>query len=211
MTPPTPKEWTEPPAVVPYDGEPEASVKLRQFVVDGYDGTMGTSGEGGMRIGGRVSDVTRYIDTLAAERDAAIAKRDASEKVAESYYGDAVGWELRASTLQADNDALRAKLDALTPHMQQVHDVLGGTDTVLTLEAAQHVVAKLDAAERRALNLLAVVHRDGGQHTSTVGFAASFTEAEAVVVALRAKCRFESNERGTTDVRVLVLPTEVTP
>jgi hypothetical protein len=31
--------------------------------------------------------------------------------------------------------------------MQQVHDVLGGTDTVLTLEAAQHVVAKLDAAK----------------------------------------------------------------
>jgi hypothetical protein len=138
--------------------------------------------------------------------------------------------------------------------MNQVHETLGGSDTVLTLEAAQHVVAKLAEAERErdrkaswveeladiisrgraenvqlreklaeaekdrgdandalaacqaqaagtiarlrealdewedsALNLLAVVHRDGGQHTATVGFSASCTEAEAAVVALRAK------------------------
>jgi chromosome segregation ATPase len=160
---------------------------------------------------------------------------------------------------------LRDKLDALTAHMNQVHETLGGSDTVLTLEAAQHVVAKLADAERErdrkaswveeqadiisrgraenaqlrvklaeaekdrgdandalaacqaqaagtiarlrealdkwedsALNLLAVVHRDGGQHTATVGFSASCTEAEAVVVALRAKLAEAERERDET-------------
>jgi hypothetical protein len=40
---------------------------------------------------------------------------------------------------------LTRKLNALTMHMNQVHDTLGGTDTVLTLEAAQHVVFERDA------------------------------------------------------------------
>ncbi len=43
---------------------------------------------------------------------------------------------------------LREKLSSLTAHMNQVHETLGGNDTVLTLEAAQHVIAKLAEAER---------------------------------------------------------------
>jgi len=39
---------------------------------------------------------------------------------------------------------LTRERDALTMHMNQVHDTLGGTDTVLTLEAAQHVVFERD-------------------------------------------------------------------
>jgi len=45
--------------------------------------------------------------------------------------------------------ALRKERDALTMHMNQVHDTLGGTDTVLTLEAAQHVVFERDEAVKR--------------------------------------------------------------
>jgi len=40
------------------------------------------------------------------------------------------------------------KLAALTSHLNQVHEELGGTDTVLTLEAAQQVVAERDVAVR---------------------------------------------------------------
>jgi hypothetical protein len=40
---------------------------------------------------------------------------------------------------------LTRKLRALTMHMNQVHGTLGGTDTVLTLEAAQRVVFERDA------------------------------------------------------------------
>jgi hypothetical protein len=268
-------------------------------------------------------------DTLAAERDAAESLVSAQHDALVAMKAERDAWEHRAEVAERENGealamlaftgepsslwqaaaAARAKMDALTAHMNQVHETLGGSDTVLTLEAAQHVVAKLDAAERErdaeyavrkhvihalegqglpkvmpehghgviqnayrlyneasqlraklteaererdrkeswlgeqadiisrgraenarlrvklaeaekergdaddalaacqaqaagtiaqlremldkwedsALNLLAVVHRDGGQHTATVGFAASCTEAEAVVVALRAK------------------------
>jgi hypothetical protein len=40
---------------------------------------------------------------------------------------------------------LTRERDALTMHMNQVHGTLGGTDTVLTLEAAQRVVFERDA------------------------------------------------------------------
>jgi hypothetical protein len=45
---------------------------------------------------------------------------------------------------------LTRKLNALTMHMNQVHATLGGTDTVLTLEAAQHVVFERDEAVQDA-------------------------------------------------------------
>jgi hypothetical protein len=44
---------------------------------------------------------------------------------------------------------LTRERDALTMHMNQVHATLGGTDTVLTLEAAQHVVFERDEARER--------------------------------------------------------------
>jgi hypothetical protein len=49
---------------------------------------------------------------------------------------------------------LTRKLNALTLHMNQVHATLGGTDTVLTLEAAQHVVFEREKWEKRARKLL---------------------------------------------------------
>jgi septum formation inhibitor MinC len=64
---------------------------------------------------------------------------------------------LEVIRLRAEVANLTRKRDALTMHMNQVHDTLGGTDTVLTLEAAQHVVFERDAlktqlaAERMSL------------------------------------------------------------
>ncbi|MCO4101093.1 MAG: hypothetical protein HEQ38_17200 [Gemmatimonas sp.] len=154
----------------------------------------------------------RLLYDLCTELDTLAAERDVTERLVSAQHDVLVA-------MKAFDAAAVEKYAAISAHMHQVHEALGGTDTVLTLEAAQHIVAKLDAAvrerddaddalaacqaqaagtiaqlreklaeaERRALNLLAVVHRDGGQHTSTVGFAESCTEAEAVVVALRKK------------------------
>jgi len=74
-------------------------------------------------------------------------------------YGDRLGnaekWARKGGTLNAGEgavlceeiDRLRERLAALTLHMNQVHEELGGTDTVLTLEAAQYVMARLAAID----------------------------------------------------------------
>jgi hypothetical protein len=84
----------------------------------------------------------RYESDVAAQ---AMAAKDAAER----ERGDADD-ALAACQAQAAGTIARIfeKLDALTAHMNQVHETLGGSDTVLTLEAAQHVVAKLADAER---------------------------------------------------------------
>jgi hypothetical protein len=79
------------------------------------------------------------IDTLRAERDAAIA--ECHEQARLNGMGT-----LREARLMAERNEAARKLAALTSHMNQVHEELGGTDTVLTLEAAQHVMAERDAA-----------------------------------------------------------------
>jgi len=79
------------------------------------------------------------IDTLRAERDAAIAECHEQARL------NGMGSEREARLMAERNEAER-KLAALTSHMNQVHEELGGTDTVLTLEAAQHVMAERDAA-----------------------------------------------------------------
>jgi hypothetical protein len=59
---------------------------------------------------------------------------------------------------------LTRKLNALTMHMNQVHATLGGTDTVLTLEAAQHVVFERDEARvvtDAMREMLATAFREG--------------------------------------------------
>jgi hypothetical protein len=71
--------------------------------------------------------------------------------------------------LRAERDALHAKVAALIAHMNQVHEELGGTDTVLTLQAAQYVVAERDAlrtvatgwcAECKGMGLITVHTKD---------------------------------------------------
>jgi hypothetical protein len=98
-------------------------------------------------------------DAMKAERDAAVQKAHyesdvaaqamAAKDTAERERGDADD-ALAACQAQAAGTIaqLREKLAALTAHMNQVHETLGGSDTVLTLEAALYVVAKLDAAVR---------------------------------------------------------------
>lgn len=60
---------------------------------------------------------------------------------------------LEVIRLRAEVDTLTRKLNALTMHMNQVHATLGGTDTVLTLEAAQHVVFERDEAVQELARL----------------------------------------------------------
>lgn len=71
--------WVEPPEVTPYEGEPESSVKLRQFVVDGYDGTLATTGN--MRIGGLASELATYIDALNLDLVAAIRCNTSQQEI----------------------------------------------------------------------------------------------------------------------------------
>jgi hypothetical protein len=78
---------------------------------------------------------------------AAAARVKLSEAEREAARVDSQWRELYLHRLE-EVITLRAKLDALTAHMNQVHETLGGSDTALTLEAAQHVVAKLAEAER---------------------------------------------------------------
>jgi len=57
-------------------------------------------------------------------------------------------WKDKYLAEAAKHDETVRKLAALTSHLNQVHEELGGTDTVLTLEAAQLVMARLAACER---------------------------------------------------------------
>ena len=56
------------------------------------------------------------------------------------------------------------------------------------------------AIHRAALDLLAVIHRDGGQHTGEVGFVQACKDAEAVVLKLRSDdARIKSGEWTSTE------------
>jgi len=57
-------------------------------------------------------------------------------------------WKDKYLVEAAKHDETVRKLAALTSHLNQVHEELGGTDTVLTLEAAQLVMVRLAACER---------------------------------------------------------------
>jgi hypothetical protein len=106
------------------------------------------------------------VRELRAKLDAAVRERDAEYKVRKHVLHALSGQGLPkvlpehgygviedAHRLCVESDELRAKLAALTAHMNQVQETLGGSDTVLTLEAAQHVVAKLAEAEKDAERL----------------------------------------------------------
>jgi hypothetical protein len=153
---------------------------------------------------------------VSAQHDALVAmkaERDSWEhraEVAERENGDALAmlaFTGEPSSLWQAAAAARAKLDEAEQKARYESDVAaqamaakdaaererGDADDALAACQAQAAgtIARLrealDKWEDSALNLLAVVHRDGGQHTATVGFSASCTTAEAVVVALRAK------------------------
>lgn len=122
---------------------------------------------------GECEDMAQEVMRLRAERDAAV--RDATivreirarknvvvEVSPELLNADAWSDEPLHVLLTKNTDGthtltfresnelrtLRANLDALTSHMNQVHEELNGTDTVLTIEAAQLVMARLAACER---------------------------------------------------------------
>lgn len=88
---------------------------------------------------GECEDMAQEVMRLRAERDAAV--RDLHE-ISQIVQGD------KMLPVVVAVGSLRAKLEALTSHMNQVHEELGGTDTVLTIEAAQRVMARLAACER---------------------------------------------------------------
>jgi hypothetical protein len=108
------------------------------------------------------------VEFLAAGRDAAESLVSAQHDALVAMKNERDWWEHRAEVAERQNGealamlaftgepsslwqaaaAARVKMHALTAHMNQVHETLGGSDTVLTLEAAQCVVAKLAEAER---------------------------------------------------------------
>ena len=94
----------------------------------------------------------RYESDVAAQamaaKDAAVRELAQEKEGSAEWEEESAAWNRKCRDVQEECDELRAKLHALTAHMNQVHETLGGSDTVLTLEAAQHVVAKLAEAER---------------------------------------------------------------
>jgi hypothetical protein len=178
MTPPTPKE-------------PEAISELRS----GLAGSRfeGCGGYGCFNHTWHMEDVLAAYDTLAAERDVQEEKFEQARKLYLETLDRAVKAEaerdaaVQKARYESDvaAQAMAAK-DAAVQERDDADDALAACQAQAAGTIAQ-LRETLDAAERRALNLLAVVHRDGGQHTSIVGFAESCTEAEAVVVALRAQ------------------------
>ena len=97
-----------------------------------------------------IPDEEGYIDFLTEILAALTAATERAE-AAEAKSRDVAYWHEAWKESEAERDALRAihaKVVALTAHMNQVHEELGGTDTVLTLEAAQYVVAERDALRK---------------------------------------------------------------
>ena len=126
----------------------------------------------------------RYESDVAAQ---AMAAKDAA--VREAARVDSQWRELYLHRLD-EVITLGAKLAEAEQERDDADDALAACQAQATGTIARLREA-LDQWEDSALNLLAVVHRDGGQHTATVGFSASCTEAEAVVVALRAALNSE--------------------
>jgi hypothetical protein len=69
-------------------------------------------------------------------------------------------WKDKYLAEAAKHDETVRKLAALTSHLNQVHEELGGTDTVLTLEAAQLVMVRLAACERVVEAAIAAQDKD---------------------------------------------------
>jgi len=158
------------------------------------------------------------FDEVSAERDAAESLVSAQHDALVAMKNERDAWEHRAEVAERENgDALamlaftgetslwqaaaatRAKRDEAVRERDDADDALAACQAQAAGTIARLREA-LDKWEDSALNLLAVVHRDGGQHTATVGFSASCTEAEAVVVALRAKLAEAERERDDAKI-----------
>ena len=98
-------------------------------------------------------------------------------------------WKDKYLAEAAKHDETVRKLAALTSHLNQVHQELGGTDTVLTLEAAQLVMVRLAACERVVKAARAVVLDARAQH----GYD-QYAVGTATIDALRAAVTAETQE-----------------
>jgi len=103
------------------------------------------------------------------------------------------------------------QLEAKGEEVRQLQDALliaEGSLKQLTLQSVKTVkfainlheqITTLTAERNAAANLLAVIHRDGGHHTGSVGFSRSCADAEAAVLQDR-------TERDKLAARLEALP-----
>lgn len=152
---------SEPEEVTPFDGEPEASVKLRQYVADGYDGTLGTAGEAGMRIGGKASEVVQYITTLRTQlaevtNQCAIWEEEANRCM--KAHADEIR---KRTTAERERGEARREREALQQEVYQAADLNNGDNGFNASWAYAELYhkewARANSAEHRAERMERVV------------------------------------------------------
>ena len=128
-----------------------------------FDGTMHESAHG---------DWVRYLDlTLATQRaEAAEAERDrlADDRARFPDRPDDIG-----RMIEARRGSLEDGIKSANAYARAA------------INRAEKAEAELDALRKHLLDLLAVVHGDGGHHTDAVGVRQSVVEAELAFHALR--------------------------
>lgn len=119
-------------------------------------------------MAGALSSASRLLAEVRSLR----AERDALRKQAEAA--------------EAERDVLAEKWGGMVDDNGDPLDASGILEYVCTLrEELSHMQAERDALRKSVLDLLAVVHGDGGHHTGSVGLQQSFADAERTFYALR--------------------------
>lgn len=121
-----------------------------------------------------------------AVADLYVAARDALPALLDDL--DAA--DVRASVAERERDVAVARLSRIEAIRDEARATLGAGDGVCyegLTDAARRVVRERDEAVAMLREILARVHRDGGQHVDAVGLAQATREADEVIVRDRAE------------------------
>lgn len=148
------------------------------------------AGEDGHNSGWSVRDA-RGEAVMSTRRSVAgadlyVAARDALPALLDDL--DAA--DVRASVAERERDVAVARLSRIEAIRDEARATLGAGDGVCyegLTDAARRVVRERDEAVAMLREILARVHRDGGQHVDAVGLAQATREADEVIVRDRAE------------------------
>ena len=162
--------------------------------VDETDGVTVTTCDPGGRVGEYVAEVIWPGDEDGDEdgnpyaADAALIA--ASRTAIPALLDDLDAADVRASVAERERDVAVARLSRIEAIRDEARATLGAGDGVCyegLTDAARRVVRERDEAVAMLREILARVHRDGGQHVDAVGLAQATREADEVIVRDRAE------------------------
>ena len=148
------------------------------------------AGEDGHNSGWSVRDA-RGEAVMSTRRSVAVAGLYVAARDAlPALLDDLDAADVRASVAERERDVAVARLSRIEAIRDEARATLGAGDGVCyegLTDAARRVVRERDEAVAMLREILARVHRDGGQHVDAVGLAQATREADEVIVRDRAE------------------------